>query len=56
MSNAASESDQQQLSLPMRPYTNHLDIEAQQIRESSNVQLLHRMVRALRKVSPLWEL
>jgi len=49
----SSESDQQQLSISMRPYTRHLDIEAQQMRGPGNDQLLHRMVRAMRKVSPL---
>jgi hypothetical protein len=52
---APDESDQQQLSLSMRPYIKHLDIEAQQIRGPSNDQLLHRMARAMRKVSPLWD-
>jgi hypothetical protein len=56
-----SEGDQQQLSMSMRPYTKTLvlDVEAQQLRNPVNDQLLHRMVRAIRKVSPmgsLWEL
>ena len=54
----SSEGDQQQLLMSMRPYTRHLvlDVEAQQLRECNNDQLLHRMVRAIRKVSPLWDI
>jgi hypothetical protein len=53
---APDESDEQQLPVSMRPHMRHLDIEAQQIRGPSNDQLLHRMVRAMRKVSPLWDI
>ena len=56
----SSECDQQQLSMSMRPYTKNmiLDVEAQQLRNPIYDQLLHRMVRAIRKVSPtgsLWD-
>jgi len=52
-----SEGDQQQLSLSMRPYTVNLvlDLEAQQMRRPDTGQLLRRMVRAMRSVSPLWD-
>jgi len=46
--------------MSMRPYTKNmiLDVEAQQLRNPIYDQLLHRMVRAIRKVSPtgsLWD-
>jgi hypothetical protein len=56
--NETSDCDQQQLSMSMRPYTKNmiLDVEAQQLRNPINDQLLHRVVRAIRKVSPMGSL
>ena len=53
-----SEGDQQQPSMSMRPYTVNLvlDLEAQQMSRPTTGHLLHRMVRAMRNVSPLWDL
>jgi len=44
--------------MPMPPYTRNLvlDVEAQQLRNPIKDQLLHRMVRAIRKVSPMGSL